>query len=66
MEVLRNIPPIASLIRRGELQQIYATIEANRRAGLITLERHLSDLVRAGEVDLDTARRYANDPDQIV
>jgi len=66
MEVLRNIPPIANLIRRGELQQIYATIEANRRAGLITLERHLSDLVRAGEVDMDTARRYANDPDQIV
>jgi twitching motility protein PilT len=66
MEVLRNIPPIANLIRRGEIHQIYATIEANRRAGLITLERHLSDLARSGEIDADTARRYANDPDQIL
>ena len=62
MEVLRNIPAIANLIRTGRWEQIYNTIEGNRKLGLITLERHLTELVRRGEVDRQVAQRYANDP----
>ncbi len=65
MEVLRNIPAIANLIRTGRWHQIYSTIEANRREGLITLERHLADLVRQGEVTREDALRYANEPSLI-
>jgi twitching motility protein PilT len=62
MEVLRNIPAIGNLIRSGRWQSIYQTMEANRKEGLITLERHLSDLARRGEITQETAQRYANDP----
>jgi twitching motility protein PilT len=62
MEVLRNIPAVANLIRSGRWQQIYATMEAHRKEGLITLESRLSDLARRGEITRETAQRYANDP----
>lgn len=62
MEVLKNVLPIANLIRSGRWQQLYSTLESQRGAGAITLERHLVELVRAGEVTPETARRYANDP----
>jgi twitching motility protein PilT len=62
MEVLKNIPAIANLIRNGRGQQIYATMEAHRKSGIITLEKHLSELARRGEITLETAQRYANDP----
>jgi len=65
MEVLRNIPAVANLIRTGRWEQIYNTIEGNRKSGLITLERHLTERVRRREIDRDVAQRYANDPSLI-
>jgi len=62
MEVLRNVPAVANLIRTGRWEQIYSTMEAHRKSGLITLERHLTELVRGGEIDAATAERYANEP----
>lgn len=62
MEVLKNIPSIANLIRTGRLHQIYSTMEAHRKEGINTLERHLVDLAKSGEVTRDDAIRYANDP----
>lgn len=65
MEVLRNLPPIANLIRQGEWHRIYPTMESHRRQGCITLEAHLRELVRSGQVEGAAARRYANDPTQM-
>ena len=65
LEFLRNIPPVANLIRTGRWHQIYATLEANRKEGLVTLERHLVELARAREITLADARRFANDPTMI-
>ncbi|UCF67379.1 MAG: PilT/PilU family type 4a pilus ATPase [Acidobacteriota bacterium] len=62
MEVLRNVSAIANLIRTGQWHQIYSTIESHGRQGLITLERHLLQLVRAGEISRESARRAANHP----
>jgi twitching motility protein PilT len=62
MEVLKNIPPIANHIRTGKWHQIYSTMEAHRRAGVMTLERHLTQLARNGEISLEVARRFANEP----
>ena len=58
MEVLKNIPAMAHLIRSGKWEQIYATLETQRAAGMWTLERHLLQLVEQGR----RARR-ARDPD---
>ena len=65
MEVLKNITPLANLIRSGRWHQIYSSMEAHRKEGLITLERHLSELVRAEEISREDALRYANDPAMI-
>ena len=62
MEVLRNIPPVANLIRSGKWHQLYSTIEANRKSGLITLERRLYDLVQRDVITREDAVRFANDP----
>ncbi len=62
MEVLKNILPISNLVRSGRWQQLYGAMESHRRAGLITLERHLTELVREGRIDREEAMRYANDP----
>jgi len=65
MEVLRNVPAIANLIRTARWHQVYGAMESHRRDGAITLERHLAELVRRGEVEADDARRYANAPSLI-
>ncbi len=62
MEVLRNIPAVANLVRSCAWQQLYSAMEANRRFGLLPLERHLERLVRDGAILPDVARRFANDP----
>jgi twitching motility protein PilT len=62
MEVLRNIPATGNLIRSGKWHQLYSTIEANRKDGLITLERRLYELVQRDEITQEDAIRYANEP----
>lgn len=65
MEVMPNIAPIANLIRTGSWHQIYSTMQTQMQHGVVTLERHLMDLVQAGEIDADTAIRNANVPNAI-
>jgi twitching motility protein PilT len=62
MEVLKNTPAVANLVRTAKWHQLYAAMETGRRDGLSTLERHLEDLVRRGEVSREDAMRYANVP----
>ncbi len=60
MEVLKNDVAVSHLIRSGKWEQIYATIETRRSAGMITLERHLLTLVEEGEISPQTALKAAN------
>lgn len=62
MEILKNNPAISNLIRTGAWQQIPSTIETQAREGMITLERHLTELVHADLVTREEATRQANDP----
>jgi twitching motility protein PilT len=62
MEVLRNTPAIANLMRTGNWQQIQAMIETQGKDGMNTLEKHLIELVRAGRITRDEAIHHANDP----
>jgi twitching motility protein PilT len=62
MEVVRNTPAIANLIRTGNWQQIVSTVETQAKDGMGTLERHLIELVSAGRITRDEALRSANDP----
>ena len=60
MEILKNQPAISHLIRSGKWEQIYATIETHRSAGMLTLERHLISLAEQGKISKEAALRAAN------
>jgi len=62
MEVLRNLPGIAHQIRSGNLQQLYSTMQTRNKEGLNTLEQHLVELVRKGEITAKVASQFANEP----
>jgi twitching motility protein PilT len=60
MEVLKNAAGMSHLIRSGKWEQIYAMIETQRGAGMITMERHLMELLEQRRVTKDAALRAAN------
>jgi len=64
-EVLKNVPAVANLIRTGNWHQIYATIQLSAKDHMITLEKHLAQLVARGIITRDAAQVYANDPSQL-
>jgi twitching motility protein PilT len=64
-EVLKNVPAVANLIRTGNWHQIYATIQLSAKDHMITLEKHLAQLVARGIITRDSAVVYANDPSQL-
>ena len=61
MEVLRITTGVAASIRDGKISGLRSAMQAGRDAGMIPLERHLSDLVRARAITLEDARANAND-----
>jgi twitching motility protein PilT len=64
-EILKNIPSIANLIRMGNWHQIQATMQLQGKEHMITLERHLSQLVARGLITREAALAAANDPAQV-
>jgi twitching motility protein PilT len=64
MEILNNNYATANLIRTGKVEQIYSQLQtktSNRYdEKMITLERHLARLVKADMVELEEARKWAN------
>lgn len=57
--------PIRSTIKEGVLQQINNIIQTSREEGMVLLDRSLVQLVKTGEVLLEDALKYANDPEQL-
>lgn len=58
-EVLVQTPAIARLIRDGHEEQIVSAMEIDQRSGSKTLNRALSELVDAGEIDPHEMERHA-------
>lgn len=65
MEVLKNTHSVANLIRTSAVHQIQTFIETGAREGMISLEAHLSALVKNGTVSLFDAMEAANEPDSL-
>jgi twitching motility protein PilT len=65
MEILNNNYACANLIRTGKIEQIYSQLQTKVRPKadekMTTLERHLAMLVKQDKIDLDEARKWAND-----
>ncbi len=65
MEILNNNYACANLIRTGKIEQLYSQLQTKTRnkpdEKMITLEKHLSVLVKDEKVDLLEAQKWAND-----
>ena len=63
-EVMIATPAIRNLIREGKTHQIYSAMQAGGKYGMQTMDQSLADLVKRGEIDLETAKqRCANEDD---
>lgn len=55
-EILVNTPAIANLIRSEKVHQIRTAIQTGKAQGMQTLEMHVQELVRRGEITEQVAR----------
>jgi twitching motility protein PilT len=62
VEILRGIPAVATLIRDGKTAQLPNVIQSSKKEGMLPLDRCLADLLRAGQIDRESALAAANDP----
>jgi len=65
MEILNNGYACANLIRTGKIEQLYSQLQTKTKdrpdEKMITLEKHLSMLVKADKIDLLEAQKWVND-----
>ena len=64
-EIMLNTPAIANLIRGNKVHEIPLIIETSAEIGMISLNRYLSNLVRAKEIALDVAQNYSLNPSEL-
>jgi twitching motility protein PilT len=64
-EIMLNNAAIANLIRENKVHEIPLIIETSAEAGMISLNRYLANLVRAKEIDIETAQSYSLNPAEI-
>lgn len=64
MEILNNNYACANLIRTGKVEQIYTQLQTRTQEKsdqkMITLERHIAQLVKKDRVDVAEAQKWAN------
>ena len=61
-EVLHVTPAVANLIRDGRTHQSASQLQTGRRHGMVDLDTRLQELLDAGLVEVDEARRHASNP----
>jgi len=66
LEVLRVTHAVANNVREGKTAQIGSLLQGGSRDGMLSLERSLADLVRAGTITLESARASANELDSLA
>ncbi|PID27470.1 MAG: type IV pili twitching motility protein PilT [Candidatus Cloacimonadota bacterium] len=59
-EVLIGTPAINSLIRENKIHQIESMIQVSQKYGMMTLNQHLTHLVKIGKIDVTTAVQSCN------
>jgi twitching motility protein PilT len=64
-EVLLNTIAVQNLIKEGKTRQLRNVLETGSKDGMNTMERSLSELVRAGVVEAGIASARAQHPDEM-
>jgi len=65
-EILISTPAIANLIRENKIHEIPLVIETSAEMGMISLNRHLANLIRTKEITLENALSYSLDPSELL
>ncbi|MCU1497430.1 MAG: pilus retraction protein PilT [Acidimicrobiales bacterium] len=65
-EVMIANSAIRALIRDGKVHQIHNAMMSGKRAGMVSMDDSLADLVRRGIVNADQAMRRAKNPDDLA
>ncbi len=66
LEVLHANQQVQVAIRSGKIETLESAIQTGKRDGMFTLDEDMQRLVHAGCIALETARRYAKDPNAIT
>ena len=64
-EVLLDSMAVQNLIKEGKTRQLRNVLETSGKDGMLTMERSLSELIRAGVVDHAVAAARAQYPDEL-
>jgi len=62
VEVLRNTPAVAHLIREEKTHQLYAILETHARDGMKTFDGALKELYLRGQIEFEEARARMRNP----
>lgn len=65
-EIMHMNKAIASLIRDRKIHQIDNTIASSAAEGMISMDQYILNLYQAGEIDRDTAVRFARNQEQLA
>lgn len=63
VELMMSNTAVKNVIREGRTYELPNIIHTSMNDGMISLERHLSDLVRKGLVKMEDGLAYANNPE---
>jgi len=61
-EVMISTPATRNLIRESKTHELDLVIETSSDAGMVSLNRSLTDLVRRGEITVENAMSYSLNP----
>jgi len=64
-EIMINTPAVANLIRENKIHEIPLVIETSGEKGMISLNRALGELVKAGKVSFEKALGYSLNPAEL-
>jgi len=64
-EILLNTIAVQNLIKEGKTRQLRGVLETGAKDGMNTMERSLSELIRAGLIDFSVAVTRAQYPDEL-
>ena len=64
-EIMHMNPAIRSMIRDSKTHQIAGAIAAGASEGMVSKDQSILALYQAGQITLDTALDYADNPDQL-
>lgn len=59
IELLINNSAVSNLIREGRTHELNSVIETSSQQGMVSLNKSLADLVRAGEITIENAKKFS-------